>query len=66
MADYMSKMSAKTECVRHLAFVAAPEASAAQISDACDRMNERFTVGAARELCMGLNDVHASFWARFY
>lgn len=64
-AKYMTKMEKKHECVRHLALQAIPHASVADLSEACDRMNERFTVQDARELCVGLNAVHAAFWPRF-
>lgn len=64
-AKYMTKMEKKHECVRHLTFQAPPATSVADISDACDRMNESFTVRDARELCTGLNAVHAAFWPRF-
>ena len=64
-ASYMAKIENKDECVRHLAFQALPQTSVSEISKACERMNDVFTVKDARELCMGLNDVHASFWPRF-
>jgi hypothetical protein len=64
-AHWMAKMEKKHECVRHLAFMAPPDTSVAQLSQACDRMNQRFQVHDARELCEGLNLVHAAFWPRF-
>jgi len=53
-AHWMAKMEKKHECVRHLAFMAPPDTSVAQLSQACDRMNQRFQVHDARELCEGL------------
>ena len=64
-AEYMTKMNTKRECVRHLAFLAKPPTSVAQISQVCDAMNTQFTVEDARDLCTGLNAVHAQFWSRF-
>jgi len=64
-AKYMSKMEKKQECVRHLAFQATPQTSVHDISRACDRMNDVFTVDDARGLCTALNAVHAEFWPRF-
>jgi len=64
-ARYVAKMNNKTECVRHLAFVASPHASVRDLSGLCDRVNADFTVQGARELCLGLNAVHAAFWPRF-
>jgi hypothetical protein len=64
-AEYMMKMEKKHECVRHLAFQALPHTSVADISQACDRMNEMFTIDDARALCTGLNAVHAQFWPKF-
>lgn len=65
MSKYMSKMEKKYECVRHLAFQASPDTSVADISQACDQINHKFTVDDARELCTSLNAVHAQFWPRF-
>jgi hypothetical protein len=64
-AKYMTKMEKKHECVRHLAFQALPHTSVSDISKACDRMNESFTVQDARALCTSLNAVHAQFWPKF-
>lgn len=65
VGHYMAKMEKKHECVRHLAFMASPETSVSQLSDACDIMNQRFRLQDARELCTGLNAVHKQFWPRF-
>ena len=65
VSEYMTKMEQRHECVRHLAFQAAPSTSVAQLSDVCDAMNRAFKVEDARELCVALNDVHARFWPRF-
>jgi len=64
-AEYMTKMEKKHECVRHLAFQAPTHASVTDLSQACDRMNEAFTVDDARSLCVALNAVHAQFWPKF-
>ena len=64
-AEYMTKMETKHECVRHIAFQALPHTSVSDISQACDRMNESFTVDDARGLCTALNAVHAQFWPKF-
>jgi len=64
-AKYMTKMEKKHECVRHLTFQALPNTSVSEISRACDRMNDMFTVEDARGLCTSLNAVHAQFWPKF-
>ncbi len=65
VAEYMTKMEKKHECVRHLALQAPPQTSVVDISKACDHMNEAFTVEDARSLCTSLHAVHARFWPKF-
>ena len=65
VAKYMTKMQKKHECVRHLALQAPPQTSVVEISNACDRMNEAFTIDDARGLCTSLHAVHAQFWPKF-
>jgi hypothetical protein len=61
-ADYMKRMNDKQECIEHLAYVASPHSTVAQLSQACDALNERFSVDDARRLCTELSRVHAAFW----
>jgi hypothetical protein len=63
-AQYMMKMNRKQECVKHLAYVADPQSTVAQLSHACDALNERFTVQDARRLCTDLAGAHAAFWSQ--
>lgn len=65
IGEYMAKMQNKYECVRHMAFTAAEGTSVTDLSNQCDNMNTRFLRSDARDLCIGLTNVHSHFWPRF-
>ena len=65
VGHHMMKMSKHNECVRHMAFVAPPTATAADLSKYCESMSQVFSVADATQLCTGLNDVHKQFWPKF-